>query len=64
MYENVGDYSLPLDHFVLVHLTSDTRGYHGVTCGSGDDHVVRLAALIGRTWFGWRDVWGPRGVTK
>ena len=26
--------------------------------------MVRLSALIGRrsvAWFGWRDVWGPRG---
>ena len=45
----------------LYEVTSDTRGYHGDTCRSGDDHVVRLAALIGRAWFGWRDVWGPRG---
>ena len=33
----------------LYEVTSDTRGYHGDTCGSGDDHVVRLAARIDRT---------------
>ena len=50
IYIYVGDYSLPLDHFVLVR--SDTLTL-AVTMGIRADH-----AMI--TCFGWRDVWGPR----
>ena len=49
-YIYVGNYSLPLDHFVLVRSDTLTRE---VTMGIRADH-----AMI--TCFGWRDVWGPR----
>ena len=42
LYVYVGDYYLPLDHSYVYEVTSDTRGYHGDTCRSGDDHVVRM----------------------
>ena len=51
MYIYVGDYSLPLDHFVLVR--SDTLTL-GVTMGIRADQPMIAC-------FGWRDVWGPRG---
>ena len=49
-YIYVGNYSLPLDHFVLVRSNTLTLE---VTMGIRADH-----AMI--TCFGWRDVWEPR----
>ena len=50
IYIYVGDYSLPLDHFVLVR--SDTLTLE-VTMGIRADHAMIAC-------FGWGDVWGPR----
>ena len=49
-YIYVGDYSLPLDHFVLVR--SDTLTLEVIMGICADQAMI--------TCFGWRDVWGPR----